>query len=805
MKFIFIGHLLFSVGLFSQDKISGIILDQTSREPINGANVFLFQSRVGTISDDQGRFVLEVAKSNNDTLIISKIGYEDKKFGIELLLRTGSSIKIFLNRKVLNMSEILIEGERYGDKVYMIRMDPGAIKMSSKEIRSIPYTFFPDINRSLHFLPGVVINNELSSEIYVRGGGPDQNLVLLEGVPVYYPFHVFNIASAFNSDALGEIFFSPGGFSAKYNNRLSSVLDLRSHSPQKPFELKANISMVSADVTVGTSWKKCIEWLCSFRKSYYDLFFKNTNGGVPYKFYDAYAKIAIRPDSNDTVSAMVFAFQDRFRDENIVQNHLNNPEAEPPVITYKTITQHDFSWSNQIFSISWDRHWPTNLNTRLQIYKSMAGNDFARKSQSQFPDKLPPAYESDKGNILSHERQEFANTNNIFADKTMLFSFDWKPRHNFTINAGLTQTNFEAHYEWGHNEKPMTALYDYQDQLRLYFDYAPDIFSFKKDFNLRSGYMDINYHPAPSFQVRTGIVVNQWLNRPDKSIEPRLNFAYDLSSKWRVKAAHGHYTQGIATALEEGAIGFLRLYFPIEDSLSLESADHYIFAFEYNDSQLRKFIFSAYLKNYKNIIKSTGLEPNFLHTPMRSLGIEISAYNRLLGWEYSLAASISKSFRVINNERNDTNWDQRYRFNVYASKDIWKRWRISWSWFLASGTPFSKEQYLAVVRSPNSYTGDVRLDQDYFETIDISIPAGRIRYPWYHRFDLSFARLFQFSKYQIETYFAIRNLYARRNVLYYEESKLVEDKGNNQSHRSYVIHPFKWLPPIPTVGIRFLL
>ena len=799
--------ILFNLEGFTSEKILGVVQDKVSRHTLSGTNVQFVKSKIGTATDSFGRFEIALSPVANDTLLLTFMGYKATKIPAPEL-DIGNKINyIELERTILILDELRVEADRFESEMRSLEMEPGSIRLSYKDIRLVPYSIYPDINRSLQFLPGVHSTNDLTSELNVRGGSPDQNLVLLEGVPVYYPFHIFGIASAFNADMVGEVHSSPGGFSAQYGNRLSSVLDIKAHSAQKPLELSADLSLLGADVTASGRWKSKLDWIVSVRKSYYDIILKNLGDGAPYAFHDIFSKLSYTPNLNNTFSIMYFDFRDRFTERYQDQERLQySPEDPNDYITYKWDYKGSFYWKNRLFSLWWDRRFSNSLFLQAKLYSSLAGNVFATEKQSSFPNDVPEKYGPLIEQILEQDKKNRVKVDNDFKDLGAKLSFHWAPSPQFMFKGGIQQNQYRTNYGWGNNQLPFTPLYNYQEHIRLYFDNAPDYFDYRRTFKMSSGYAELLWVFGEKYFLRPGFRAVKWSGSSKINIEPRLNFKYKLNQNWAIKTAYGRFSQGIATSLEDGLVNFLRLYFPVTDSLDLETADHYIFSMDYQSDSRTEISLTTYLKNYNGLLKAVGPDPNFIQLPGKAYGLELSAKGRLLGWNGWLSATVSRTWRSFNGVKYDTNWDQRYRLDTFASKKIGKNWTFSWAWVLYSGVPYVADYYVAAVRHINWSKPLDQQEQELYNTIYIDVPPGKIRFPWYHRLDISLEKEFHFSTWHMNVYFSVRNLYARRNVLYYTEpGSLSYDTKNGKYVDWYVKHPFAWLPPIPTVGLRFVI
>jgi len=796
--------LLLTGAVSADPLVQGVLQDLATRHTLADANVFFTRSGAGTTSDSRGRFSLPASPLSPDTLVISYMGYatlhipnSDLKAGINYFE---------LTRTVLILNELRVESERYAEETIALSLEPGAQRMNLQDIRTVPWTLQPDINNALQFLPGVITMNELTNELNVRGGNPDQNLVLLEGIPVYYPFHLFGLASAFNTDMVGEAHFSPGGFSARYGNRLSSVLDIKAHSPQKPLEVSANLSLLSADLTTSGRVGNKLEWIFSGRQSYADKVFANLGDGVPYTYHDLFAKIAWTPHPKQTLSLMGFYFKDRYTktDRN---PHLLIPDPVQPAIDpvkYYSGSRSNFYWLNALAGVKWDFRCANLLAFSAQVYSSMAGTIFESKGFLELPKNYPEQYEPQIQHLKNDFNSDPMAISNDLTDHSLQTRMDWQMSPAWKLTTGTQLSHFRPDYGWDYRQFLPTPLFEYQDQVGVFFDKAPSVFDYRKPVHMSSGYAETLWQPQIPLTLRAGIRLTNWQGNHKVYAEPRLNARYMLNDRWAVTGAWGYYTQGLATALEDGLVGFLRLYFPLSDSLRPESAQHYIASLDYESGDTRFSCTTSY-KRYRNLVRSVGSGPDFIQLPGTALGLELFLKTSLWGWKNWYAVTLSRTFRTINGVKTDTNWDQRYRLDAYLSRPIGKGWKIAGSFVLYSGVPYYAEQYLSATRSLHSGEINAGYPQDQFDTFYMNVPPGRIRNPWYHRLDVSVEKEFHYDNWLLGFYFSVRNLYARRNVLFYEEYGSVAcDTRNGRFVDFYIKHPYESLPPIPTIGLRIV-
>ncbi len=787
----------------AKEMINGVVQDRATRHTLAGANVFFSKSGTGVISDSHGRFSMPPSEMENDTLIIRYMGYESARIAANVI--SAGTHYIELERKVLVLNELRVESDRYKDETVALSLEPGALRMNLSDIRTVPYTLQPDINNALQFLPGVITMNELTNELNVRGGNPDQNLVLLEGVPVYYPFHLFGLASAFNTDLVGEVHFSPGGFSARYGNRLSSVLNVKAHSPQKKLEISSDLSIIGADLTASGRIGNKLEWIVSGRKSYVETLFKNLGDGVPYGFYDVFGKIAYTPHPRHTISLMGFKFRDKYskhdKNDHTIYNNENLEEHE--YYSYYTEHYNRYSWQNTLASVKWDYRVTDRLNVSTQLYTSVAGNSYEYENELDIPDDVPDWAQEElqqaKDDFI-YQKEEVAND---LTDHSINMQMDWDVSKAWRLTAGALKSTFKPEYGWGSNYLPVSPLWDYNEQIGIYFDQAPtDAFAYTNSANMYTGFAEALWQPKIPLTVRGGLRLTRWQGNSKVIPEPRLNAKYQINPNWSVTGAYGRYTQGLATALEDGLVGFLRLYFPLNDSLQQENATHWIANVEYAKDNTQISL-TSYYKQYSNLVRSVGPGPDFIQQPGTAYGVELFLKTKLMGWQSWFAATVGRTYRTIAGVKTDTNWDQRYRFDTYFSRPLGKGWKFSGSFVIYSGVPYYADEYVSAYRRIPWSSNWTDMEQDYYDVIYIDVPPGKIRHPWYHRLDVSLEKEFHFSTWHMSFYAGIRNLYARKNVLFYEDyGTLSYDTRNGKYVDYYVKHPYTSMPPIPTVGIR---
>lgn len=287
--------------LSASSTISGFIQDKENGEPISYANVFLKNTSYGTVTNNDGYFYFKIDSIGNFTLIVSMMGYKPVEKNLIIKKNTAKKINLYMETVAIELGEITKTGE-----IEKFKQDVriSTINLSNNDLRSSPVVLEPDIFRTIQLLPSATAGNDFSSALYVRGGSPDQNLILFDGITVYNPYHLGGVFSTFNTDAVKEANFMAGGFPAKYGGRMSSVLSiLNREGNSKNFEGQGNISLISSKLLLEGPIPKG-SFLIAGRRTYFDGLWElirkpinkkrdNDLSPFPYYFYDFQGKINI--------------------------------------------------------------------------------------------------------------------------------------------------------------------------------------------------------------------------------------------------------------------------------------------------------------------------------------------------------------------------------------------------------------------------------------------------------------------------------------------------------------------------------
>lgn len=315
-----ISLFLYSITYSQSYKVKGVIIDEESNAPIYLASVYDLTSNTGLSTDDKGAFVMKLQKGNHQ-LKVSLIGYNAKTIDVNVF--SDTTIKILLKSLENELQTVVIDGESPNKNVTDLNVGTMELKMS--DIVLLPaFMGEVDIIKTLQLMPGVQSGGEGNGGLYVRGGGPDQNLMLLDDVPVYNASHLFGFFSVFNGDAIENVSLTKGGMPATYGGRLASIVDVElKEGDYKKINVDGGLGLISSRLSIdGPVIKDKLSFIVGGRRTYIDAlaqpFISKTSSfyGSGYYFYDFNAKINWRASKKDVISLHGYIGQDKFKFEN---------------------------------------------------------------------------------------------------------------------------------------------------------------------------------------------------------------------------------------------------------------------------------------------------------------------------------------------------------------------------------------------------------------------------------------------------------------------------------------------------------
>ena len=751
--------ILFGLNAISQKyTISGYVKDQTNGEDMIGASILVKEINKGTITNTYGYYSISVEKGTY-TLVISFLGYADivKKITLDKDLKLDFSVE----PTSFTTDEVVISAERTDKNIKSNKI--GTIKLPMESVKKLPaFMGEVDILKSIQLLPGVSSAGEGNGGLYVRGGGPDQNLVLLDGATVYNASHLFGFFSVFNADAIKEVNLIKGGMPAKYGGRLSSVLDISmKEGNNKKYEVEGGIGNIASRLTVqGPIIKDKASFIVSARRTYIDIlmdpFVKDDAKakGSGYYFYDITAKINYKFSNKDRIFLSGYYGKDVFTFAR--QDH-----------DFKV----DIPWGNAMGTFRWNHLFNKKLfmNTTFVI----SNYDFAFSAeQNNFEFKLYSGIRDYTGKIdltwFPHVRHKVH-----FGGEAI--------RHEFTpstVTGRMGTTDFDS----GKINK------QYANEFAIY---TSDNYEINEFFSVNAGlratlYQNIGPYDryiindqnvnTDTVHYELGDIIAQYPN-----IEPRISARYILNSKSSIKASFTQNYQYVHLANVASATLPTDVWVSSTDIVKPQFSTQYSAGYfrNFKDNMFETSV-EVYYKDMKNLIEyADGKTPgddvgnnadnNFVFGDGYSYGAEFfikKSFGRINGWiGYTISKTERKFAEINNGDYFPAKYDRRHDLSVIASYEFSKKLTASFIYIYATGD--------ATTLPLSRYMIDGRLSVEYG-------PRNSYRMAAYHRADISVSwepGALKKKRFKSTWVFAVYNLYNRYNpyFIYFDESGTIQE------------------------------
>ena len=775
--------------------ISGYVKEESSGEYMIGVNVYIKELTRGAATNQYGFYSLTIEEGEY-TLATSYIGMQE--YTEKLTLNEDKRINISLKSQVLNIKEVVISAEQSDRNVQQTQM--GSFDMPIETVKQLPaFMGEVDILKIIQLLPGVKSSGEGNTGFYVRGGGPDQNLILLDEAVVYNASHLFGFFSVFNADAVKNMELIKGGMPANYGGRLASVLDISmKEGNNREYHVDGGIGIIASRLTVqGPIKKDTASFIISGRRTYADLiaapFISDSSKGKGsgYYFYDLNAKINYRISDKDRIFLSGYFGRDVFS----FKNRESGFSA-------------GIKWGNATTSLRWNHLYNDKLFVNTSLIYSDYNFEFAA-GQQEFEFKL------------------FSG----IKDWNVKIDYNWIPDIRHNVKFGLnyiyhtfTPTNAsarsgEVNFDLGKVTRMYAhdaALYitddfDVTDKLRInaglratYFEQIGPFDRFVK--NQYGQTTDtIHYAGVEENNPIMKLIIDGKLNQSVqvyRHLEPRLAMRYTLGKTSSVKASFTQNYQYIHLASISSVSLPTDIWVPstslVKPQMGMQYAVGYFRNF-FND-KLETSV-EAYYKTMKNQIEyKDGALPgdNVLDNPDNNFtfgkgwayGLEFfikKKSGKLTGWIGYTWSKTSRQFAALNFGRVfDAKYDRRHDVSLIASYDFSKRLNVSFVFVYSTGNALT----LPVAR----YVYEGNLVSEYGQ-------RNAFRMPAYHRADLSVTYKGKPHKhFQGSWNLSIYNLYSRQNpfYIYFDDSGSIADGTFRVVAKQVSLFPI-----LPTITYNF--
>lgn len=773
---IFILLLLISCQAFSQQKqytISGYVSDGGSGEKLISATVYESSKMRGASSNVYGFYSLTLPAGQYE-IVYSYVGFKTVVKQIEL----SRDMEIHISLEQANeVEEVVVLAEAINRKLTDSQISKEVLTMDAIE-RLPAFLGEADVMKTLQLMPGVQSGSEASSGLYVRGGGPDQNLILLDGVPVYNANHLFGFFSVFNTDAIKNVSLYKGGFPARFGGRLSSVVDIRmKEGNEKEFHGGVQVGLISSKFYVeGPLKKNKTAFHLSGRRTYVDLVtrpFMPDDEVVSYFFYDLNAKVNHKFSDRSRLYLSAYTGRDKASDEYESEFGYNYHDK------YKS----ELYWGNLTTALRWNYIFSNKLfaNTTLTY------------SDYRLNVKDWSEYQSEYDGNKYKETTDYKYKSGI-EDWSSQIVFDWYPSPTHEIKFGTKYIY--------HTFKPGVETIRVKDTDEPEFNktfggdntYAHEL----------SAYIEDNVELTPRLKANLGVHVSAFNveNKWHKSLEPRASMRYLLSDNFTIKAAYSKMQQYLHL-LSNSTIGLpTDLWLPATKRIKPQVSHQYAAGVVYGG--LRKIELSAegFYKEMKNIIdykegasffgSSLGWEDMVESGQGRVYGIELMAkkeVKKTTGWIAYTWSKNERQFDKLNfGEWFPTRYDRRHDASIVLTHKLNDRIDFGATWVFGTGNAITLSSH-EIDRLENS--------DDYYwnETIPYFEHRNNYRMPAYHRLDLGI-NFHKQKKHGMRTWnVSIYNVYNRKNAFY-----LYMDQDVNGQKKLKQVSLF---PIVPSVSYTY--
>ena len=749
--------------------VSGHISDAENGENLIGATVFVKELGVGTASNDYGFYSISLAPGDY-TLVFRYIGYRDLEKKIKL--ERNERIEVELSPKPETLDEIKVTGEQKDDN--LTQVDMGIEKLQTKTIKSIPALLGEvDLIKAIQLLPGVQSTSEGGSGFSVRGGSPDQNLILLDEATVYNASHLMGFFSVFNNDAIKDLKLYKGDIPAQYGGRLSSLLDVRmKDGNSKAISGMGGIGTISSRLTLeGPLNKDKTTFLVSGRRTYFDLFLplssdKDVRNSRLY-FYDASLKLTHRIDENNRI---------------YVSSYLGRDVLKSSFFR--------MGFGNKTFTSRWNHLFSRKLFMNLTAV------------WSRYDYELGTPEEKANSWVWNSELENVG----LKAD----FSWFTSPRHSLKFGMQSFHHTFDPGSARGTGNQTIFGEYlvdknyalehagylsqQYKIGDKLVLKYGLRVSLFQNIGESLVYHYDENYQVTDSVAYSKGEVYQSYWG-----LEPRFGANYLFGGDWSVKFNYNRSRQTIQQASNTAAGSPLEIWFPASPNVKPQVADQFALGLFRNFQNNRyEASVEAWYKNMKHTIDFANhadlllnkyLEGELRVGKAKAYGLEFllkKTEGTLTGWaSYTLSRSERTIPGINDGKTYVAPFDKTHDFSTVLNYQLSKRVLLSANWLYSTGQP-------------------VTLPVQRFEISGTVVPfyseRNGARYDDYHRLDLSLALQGRNKKnrpWSGEWVFSIYNAYNRKNTWALNFIQDTETPDVTYAEKTYLF------PIIPAVTYNF--
>ena len=765
--FFFAGVVAFAQ---EDNSIKGFVYEESTGEPMMFTNVYLKGTTFGGATNENGYFNINRIPDGRYTLLITSVGYDTISETFVLSKGQTVSRKYYMTETSQKLETVTITADKIEAQT---ETKTSVITVTPKTITKIPSVGGQaDFAQYLQVVPGVIFTGDQGGQLYIRGGSPIQNKVLLDGMVVYNPFHSIGLFSVFDTDIIRNADVYTGGFGAEYSGRISSIMDISTRDGNKKrLSGKLGANCFGAKVMVEGPLKKAktpddatISFILSAKNSYLEqsskfLYPYASENGLPFNYQDFYGKVSLNSPNGSKVNLFGFSFNDQ----------VNN---------YMSLS--DFGWNSYGAGANF---LVIPGKAPVMIEGNIAYSSYtSRMIETDSPDR----YSNINGFNMGFDFSQFIGKNTLKYGIEML---------------GYT-TDYQTYSVYGHNR--IGAKLN-STEIGAYVKYKAVLGKFLIE---------------PSFRLQF------YASLSDISPEPRLAVKYNASDRFRLKAAAGMYSQNFVAATSDRDVvnlfyGFLSGIDNLPETYNgdpiksnLQKANHFILGGEFDLSRNATLNVEGY---WKDFVQLTNINRNKLYpdTPANAqipdllkkeftketgdaYGFDVSLKyenQRWYLWTVYALGFVTREYEKaveggVEMVEYAPHFDRRHNINVILTYTAGskRQWEFSGRWNFGTGFPFTQVQgFYEYYSFQDGINFDYTTTNGELGVLYGDLNAGRL--PTYHRFDVDVKRKFYFTEnIMLEADFSVTNVYNRNNVFYVN---LVTSEVARQ------------LPILPTFGLTF--
>ncbi|HMG13791.1 MAG TPA: TonB-dependent receptor [Saprospiraceae bacterium] len=727
----FIFLLFCSYNLLAQSKggVRGNVLDVKTGVPLAFATVQLKGTAFGASTNNEGFYTINQVEPGEYILTIRYFGYDSLDVSVKIPKGGYINKQILLNESGISLADVEISAQKETRKSEVL---VSKVTVTAKQIKALPSTGGEaDIAQYLPVLPGVISTGDQGGQLYIRGGAPIQNKVLLDGLTVYNAFHSIGFFSVFETEAIRTVDVYTGGFGAQYGGRISAVVDIKTRDGNKkklggiisasPFQSK--ILLEGPINPLKESGGGSTSFLITAKKSYIDQTSKTIykylkdSTGLPFNFTDLYGKVSFNSSNGSKVNLFGFNYQDN--------------------VKYNGVA--DLGWKSNGFG--------ANMSIVPGSSSMIIGGNI---SYSDY-------------NIQLVEADGHPRTSKISGVDVGL-DFNYYGNRSET-KYGFNISNFSTDFKFTNFKGFIINEEQYTTEL--------------------AGFVSFKYK-WDKLVIEPGFRIQYYTTLSEVSPEPRLGLKWNVTDRFRVKFAGGLFSQNILSTVNEQDIvnlfvGFLsgpeeQVSDPINnDDSKLQKAVHLIFGTEYDATKYVTLNVEPYLKKFTRLInlnrnKLLPSDPNYQAEIGDAYGIDFSAKYDKNPFYIWATYSLGYVNRDDGTQKYPTNFDRRHNVNLLVTYAFGKNktWEFGARWNYGSGFPFTLTQGFYQYFDIGNVSTDVLTNNGKIGII-YSDKRNDGNLPDYHRLDISLKKTVIFSKSsKMEITATATNIYNRSNIFYFD-------------------------------------